>query len=236
MKWFKHISDSAEDHVVHTLVDEFGHTGYAVFFCILELYAREFKPEKNWNFLIKFSRIKHKIRKISYKNIQKILKSIEKTAHWKVEYDGPDVIIFIPKFHDLLDNTTLRKLRSKDEVTSKQDLDIDLDLYKPPIVPLVKILKIYHKTLPELPQVRAFTEPIKKRLQARWKEDPTRQDLAWWENYFKQVAESAFLTGQNDKGWRADFDWLIGPQNMGKVLNGRFIEKRRTVDYWKGDE
>lgn len=40
--------------------------------------------------------------------------------------------------------------------------------------------------------------------------------------------QSDFLKGQNKKGWRASFDWLIKPTNFEKVISGNYDNKNRT--------
>jgi len=39
---------------------------------------------------------------------------------------------------------------------------------------------------------------------------------------FRMAGESEFLKGKNPKGWTANFDWLINPDNISKVLNGNY--------------
>ena len=39
---------------------------------------------------------------------------------------------------------------------------------------------------------------------------------------FERVASSSFLCGGGDRGWKADYDWLITPDNMQKVLEGKY--------------
>jgi len=84
-------------------------------------------------------------------------------------------------------------------------------------VPKDKILELYHKYCKGLPQVRKLSPTDEKQLHARWRENP---DLSAWEEFFKKVASSDFLTGKNDRGWRANFHWLIRPSNFVKVCNG----------------
>lgn len=36
------------------------------------------------------------------------------------------------------------------------------------------------------------------------------------------AAKSDFLNGKNDRGWKADFDWLFMPNNFPKVLEGNY--------------
>ena len=39
---------------------------------------------------------------------------------------------------------------------------------------------------------------------------------------FKEASESQFLNGNNKNNWKANFDWLIEPENISKVLNGNY--------------
>lgn len=40
--------------------------------------------------------------------------------------------------------------------------------------------------------------------------------------YFRRVESSDFLTGKGSSGFRADFSWLIRPENVAKVLSGKY--------------
>lgn len=41
-------------------------------------------------------------------------------------------------------------------------------------------------------------------------------------DYFRRVEASAFLTGKTTKGYKTDFNWLIRPENVAKVLSGKY--------------
>lgn len=36
------------------------------------------------------------------------------------------------------------------------------------------------------------------------------------------IARSPFLRGENDRGWRATFDWLLEPRNFAKLIEGTY--------------
>jgi hypothetical protein len=38
---------------------------------------------------------------------------------------------------------------------------------------------------------------------------------------FERASQSVFLCGGGERGWQADFDWLIAPDNMQKVFEGK---------------
>jgi hypothetical protein len=96
------VSTSLDDPFIYELLLEFGSDGYLVFFGTLEIYSREFSPEKEWKLDVKMKYF-HKKFLISPKKIKKIL---EKISKWEVFFEDDRVSIFIPKFKELLDNYT----------------------------------------------------------------------------------------------------------------------------------
>lgn len=45
---------------------------------------------------------------------------------------------------------------------------------------------------------------------------------------FMKANESDFICGMNDRGWKADFDWLMkNDDNMAKVLEGKYDNKKQ---------
>lgn len=111
MKWFKHISDSIHDPFIFSLMEEFGGDGYLVFFGVLEIYSREFRTESDWKLTEKLSYFRHNLL-ISSSKFKKILSKITK---WEVGYQDDTVSIFIPKYKELLDESTLKKLREHEK-------------------------------------------------------------------------------------------------------------------------
>lgn len=89
--------------------------------------------------------------------------------------------------------------------------------------PCEDIRDLYHKILPELPKVTALTKKRKGFLNARWNEGPDRQDLDWWRVYFEMVRKQPLLMGWGQgTTWKANFEWLIRPNNLIKVLEGQY--------------
>lgn len=90
------------------------------------------------------------------------------------------------------------------------------------------IIAAYHEILPELDRVRAWHEQRQRWLRSRWREDPERQSLDWWRNFFGYVRESDFLMGRaapdrhTGRAFMADLEWLVRPTNFAKVLEGRY--------------
>lgn len=135
LKWFKHVSDSLNDPFIFSLMKKHGGDGYLVFFGTLEIYSREFKTEDEWKLVVNLSYFQKNLL-ISSSKIKKILSDIWK---WEVSFNGDTVSVFIPKFRELLDESTLKKLRDKEKsfrngsgiipktATTEADKEVDID-------------------------------------------------------------------------------------------------------------
>lgn len=54
---------------------------------------------------------------------------------------------------------------------------------------------------------------------ARWAEKP---DPDYWTGIVKRIASTPFCVGENERKWKADFDFLIRPDTQHKVLEGKY--------------
>lgn len=104
--------------------------------------------------------------------------------------------------------------------------DTETSSSKIPPCPIEKIIEIYHEVLIELPQVKVITDQRRKQTQARWREEPKRRNLDWWHKYFQAVHSSDFLIGRAGGTWRADFGWLVKPENLAKVIEGKYANRQ----------
>lgn len=116
---------------------------------------------------------------------------------------------------------------------TKTDNVVKIDSAKPQI-PYQQIVDAYHEALPELPAVRLQTEARRKAIKSRWMQmlNSDRGDgtlrytdadsgIRWWTQYFNHVRHNSHWLGDNDRGWTADFDWLLNLSNFTKVLEYR---------------
>ncbi len=142
MKWFKHVSDSLDDPFIFELMDQFGSDGYLTFFGIIEIYAREFQTENDWKLTVSWNFL-HKKLLVS---VQKLKKIISKIYKWEVEQTDTHAVIYIPKFKQFLDESTLKKLRDAEKsfrnssgmIPKSEGTDKDKDKDIPPISPNAK--------------------------------------------------------------------------------------------------
>lgn len=129
------------------------------------------------------------------------------------------------------------------EIEIDKELEIDKEKEELPPTPYEKIKTLYNTFCLSLPQVRAMSEKRKRHLRARWRQFAC--DLTAFEEVFRKVEASEFCKGKNDRGWRADFDWLIkNDHNMVKVLEGKYdnrevetggADRKRPWEGWEDD-
>lgn len=77
-----------------------------------------------------------------------------------------------------------------------------------------------------LRKVRKISPAREKALRARWKSSKERQNIEWWKEYWEIVAHSSFLLGRNHRDWQADFEWLLKENNLVKVAEGKYLDKK----------
>lgn len=86
-----------------------------------------------------------------------------------------------------------------------------------------EIKGIYNQYATNLPQVKILNDTRKKNINKLLK--------VFTEEQFKEICKIAntsdFLTGKNDRGWKADFDFLIRTDKAINILEGKFDNKTK---------
>ena len=84
-----------------------------------------------------------------------------------------------------------------------------------------EIKNFFNSTCINLPKITKLSDQRKKAINTRAKE----YDFKTIGKVFKIVSESEFLNGKNNKGWSANFDWILNPTNFLKILEGNYNNK-----------
>lgn len=71
----------------------------------------------------------------------------------------------------------------------------------------------------DLQTVVKLTEPRKRQVKARLREFP---EIQHWQRAFAHIRGSPFLLGKNDRGWKADFDFMIQAKSFPKLVEGSY--------------
>ncbi len=46
-----------------------------------------------------------------------------------------------------------------------------------------------------------------------------------WADFLSSLADMPHLLGHNDRGWKADFDWITKQSNFLKIIEGRYVKR-----------
>lgn len=77
----------------------------------------------------------------------------------------------------------------------------------------------YNAICTSLPKVVRLTDKRRRAVRLIYGKGYTPEQL---DEVFRKAQASSFCTGQNDRHWKADFDWLLNESNLVKVLEGKY--------------
>jgi len=84
--------------------------------------------------------------------------------------------------------------------------------------PSPKLIEIWNDNCGPLAKVKSANSKRLRLIATRWRE----LDELQWVEVVQRLSRSNFCTGQNDRGWRADFDFLLKADTATKTLEGRY--------------
>jgi hypothetical protein len=87
------------------------------------------------------------------------------------------------------------------------------------------IVDRFNSTCNGLSKVIKITDKRKKAIELRLKE----YDQEAIYKAFDMVSDNKFLNGENKRGWKADFDWIINPNNFVKILEGNYKNQEQQI-------
>jgi hypothetical protein len=94
------------------------------------------------------------------------------------------------------------------------------------------LFKIWNESCGSLPKVLRLTKKRESQIKARMREEP---NLVVWQKAIASLATSRFASGENKNGWRANFDFLLKPDSLTKILEGNYDNNvTRIVDLFIG--
>lgn len=141
----------------------------------------------------------------------------------------PDVIPRdLPDDIPMVDDRETQDRLGKDRLDKERNRDINIscgpDESEPrDSVPYEEVKKLFNNICVSLPELKMLTQSRKKKIKTRWRE---LKNIESFENLFRMVEQSNFLTGRTPTQWTASFDWLMeNDRNYAKVLEGNYDNK-----------
>lgn len=121
--------------------------------------------------------------------------------------------------HASLKDSNLHLQGSNEPIESSNE-DLSAEPTDQPVTE-AEILEAWHQRMVPLgfPAVRKMTPQRKRSLAARRREFPRIED---WQCAFSALERSQFCRGENDRGWRADFDFLCQSKSLTKLIEGAY--------------
>ena len=108
--------------------------------------------------------------------------------------------------------------QTSDKCPDKNPPEIDIEKEIEIKIDYNNIIEIYNFNCPNLPQVKKITEKRKRMIRTFLKEFTEEQ----FAEICKMANNNIFLTGKNNRGWKADFDFLMRVDKATSVLEGKY--------------
>lgn len=106
-----------------------------------------------------------------------------------------------------------KKAKSKANAEGEDDNENGIDYEN--------VIELYHELCPKMQRVLVLNKTRRGHINARFAEF----GLSKITEVLRLAGESDFLNGKNDRAWKADFEWLMRPENFIKVLEGKYQNK-----------
>lgn len=88
------------------------------------------------------------------------------------------------------------------------------------------IVELYRRNCTRLPKLRAMSDKRKVAVEKIYKQ----YGIDIMQEVFRIANDSAFLTGDNDRGWKADFDFIMREDKFIAILEGKYNTKSKKID------
>lgn len=82
-----------------------------------------------------------------------------------------------------------------------------------------QLVDIWNQVSGTLPKVKILSAQRERKAKLAWGNNPSPE---FWTEIVTKLRSSPFCTGTNDRGWVADFDFLLKPETPARVLEGKY--------------
>ncbi len=246
--WLKLKSDFFDDDTIKFIEEQENGIKYSNFY--LKLCLKSLKTDGKLIRLVGETLIPYDINSLSkltgveFDTVRSAMQLFESIGLIKVLESGE---IYLSQIDELIGSETdkaqmMRRLRAErkldsnnvtqmlpekeieKEIEKEKDIEIELDIEKDKKIDKYNnVVEIYNTYCTNLAQVQKLTEKRKIAINKLLKEINIEQ--------FKEICmianKSDFLTGNNDRNWKADFDFVIRPDKAVSILEGKYNFKKK---------
>ena len=91
----------------------------------------------------------------------------------------------------------------------------------------INIVNRWNEIIPTS-HIKEFNETRKVLFRKRFKQY-FNEDYEEWDKFLKRIANISFLWGDNDRGWKADFNWVLNENNYAKIIEGKYEKEDEKI-------
>ena len=158
---------------------------------------------------------------LSIQQIRNTLKKLKSTNEITIKSTNKNSVITIEKydiyqindFESNKQNNTQTNIQTTRKPTTNKNIKNEKN-----IIIYNNIVKIFNEKCYNLSKIKKITDKRKKAIDKFLKEYTQEQ----FEEICAKANESNFLTGKNDRGWKADFDFLLRTDKATSILEGKY--------------
>jgi len=129
MKWFKHYSDALDDPFIQGLMDEFGHTGYVVWFGLIETIAKENGNEITGKLSVKPAYLRRKLRS-SQAKLREVFEYCRGFGKLSVTFSEKVWEFELPKMLEIKDNYTKDLQATGKKLSNHKEVEVEKEVEK----------------------------------------------------------------------------------------------------------
>lgn len=113
-------------------------------------------------------------------------------------------------------------------IASKGEKSKEKESKEKEIIPYTEIINLFNSICTSFPKVHALSTNRKNKIRLRF--DEMGKSIETVEVVFRKMQGSSFLRGENQKGWKATFDWLFSNgDNWLKVYENNYANKQTQM-------
>lgn len=230
MRWFKHFSDNYRGRSVDQFYDELGHTGIACYYLLLEICTEKLDNNAT-NVEPKFSfpsRFVQRNLRVSSAKLEVFLRVGQGLGLFSYKISQKEIAIEMPILLDLLHYDLLKSGSRRESVKSESRLDKERDKERDKDKERERdsaddFFDFWNSL--NLPKINAYSKSRKNKFKQRVSEYGIEKMQA----AAKIILSVDFLSGKNDRNWKADIDWFLGNDtNISKILENKYSNNKKT--------
>ena len=96
------------------------------------------------------------------------------------------------------------------------------------------IIDTWNKYIPSA-QIKVFNQTRKQLIKSRF-HSFFNNSYDEWEKFLIKISKINFLWGDNDRGWKADFNWVLNENNYIKIFEGKYQKDVKEIGFAVDDD